>query len=332
MAEHLLPSVWQMIKELENELFGIHILSREVYTYRVNNELRIVESPEAMAQSLGLPEAELAALKDMDEQYHGRDIQCQDIAVKRVAWYDAVIQLGEQLLSQKELLKDVAEAKDVESLDMLGQDSDMRLEDIQINQEGLNTQFELFLRNEKGRQIKKILAEVQDLKNKMTWEEKLWQESKYGEYMNQFTSYKRKIIYNYSKIDKLNKNLTMDEEGIIKNMNNILLAARVFLVEQHYRSFLETPQGQDIAQLESNQANDWNFVEQHCSLEVRRQVKRLTTAKYHFLREELVRAYIDPHVSDEQKRKCIDTLKAHIEETSRLMSEQIKSFSKNTKP
>src|SRR6266849_3754126 len=425
LEERILPSVCSSIKAFEQELSGTYIQSGEVYVYRVNDELRIVESPEAMAQSLGLPETELADLKDMYEEYHSTDIQGQDIVVKRVALYDAVSQLGEQLLSHMQLIKALAKelygddlqevyayqvngqlrlaespeamaeqlrlpteslahmmvgdkhtsdgialedgqhdiqriplkhavenlqayrdatahagsepmvssemenkAKDVESLDMLGQDSDMRLEDKQINQEGLNTQFELFLRNEKGKQIKKILAEVQDLKDKITWEEKSWQESKYSEYMNRFTDYKRKIIYNYGKIDTSNKNYILNDEGIIKNMNNILLAARVFLVEQHYRSFLETPQGQRIAQLESNQANDWKLVEQHCSLEVRRQIKHLTTAKYYFLREELVRTYIDPHVSDEQKRKCIDTLKVHIEETNRLIGEQIKSLSK----
>jgi hypothetical protein len=41
------------------------------------------------------------------------------------------------------------------------------------------------------------------------------------------------------------------DKAIIKNMNNTLLSARTFLIEQHYRSFLSTPQGQNLAQEEA---------------------------------------------------------------------------------
>ena len=43
--------------------------------------------------------------------------QGQDITVQRVALYDALLQLGEQLLEQGELIKDLATAKDYESTD-----------------------------------------------------------------------------------------------------------------------------------------------------------------------------------------------------------------------
>ncbi len=108
LEERILPSVCSSIKAFEQELSGTYIQSGEVYVYRVNDELRIVESPEAMAQSLGLPETELADLKDMYEEYHSTDIQGQDIVVKRVALYDAVSQLGEQLLSHRQLIKALA--------------------------------------------------------------------------------------------------------------------------------------------------------------------------------------------------------------------------------
>src|SRR6266849_2983548 len=107
LAEQIFPSLWDSIKELENELSGVSIQSEDVYAYKVNDVLRIVESPEALAQSLGLPEAEQAALKYIDDEYHGRDIKGRAITVKRVGLYDALEQLGEQILSQRQLIKEM---------------------------------------------------------------------------------------------------------------------------------------------------------------------------------------------------------------------------------
>jgi hypothetical protein len=111
-------------------------------------------------------------------------------------------------------------------------------------------------------------------------------------------------------------------------MNNILLSARTFLIEQHYRSFLSTPQGHDLAQLEDDHTKTREQFEQHCPLQVRREVNRLTIPTYHFLREELIKAHVDPHVSDQQLKNCIDTMKAHLEEAHNLMHKQMKAYPK----
>ena len=108
LAEQIFPSLWSSIKELENELSGISFQSEEVYAYQVNDVLHIVESPEAVAQNLDLPEAEQAALKGADDEYHGRDIKGKDVTVKRVGLYDAVEQLAEQILSRRQLIKEMA--------------------------------------------------------------------------------------------------------------------------------------------------------------------------------------------------------------------------------
>src|SRR5260370_8192980 len=61
LAEQIFPNLSYNIKQLENELSALFIQSEDVYTYKVNDVLRVVESPEALAQSLGLPEAQQAA-------------------------------------------------------------------------------------------------------------------------------------------------------------------------------------------------------------------------------------------------------------------------------
>ncbi len=108
LAEQIFPNLWDNIKELENELSGVFIQSEDVYTYKVNDVLRVVESPEALAQSLGLPEAEQAALRHIDDEYHSRDSKGQAITVKSVGLYDALEQLAEQILSQRQLIKEMA--------------------------------------------------------------------------------------------------------------------------------------------------------------------------------------------------------------------------------
>ncbi len=108
LTEQIFPSLWDNIKELENELSGVFIQSEDVYTYKVNDVLRIVESPEALAQSLGLPEAEQAALKEVDDEYHSRDSRGRALTIKCVGLYDARDELAEQVLSQRQLIKELA--------------------------------------------------------------------------------------------------------------------------------------------------------------------------------------------------------------------------------
>jgi hypothetical protein len=324
LSERILPGVWHSI----NQLSGTQIQSQEVYAYQVNDELRIVESPEAMAQALGLPETELAAFKDMAEEYRSRDIQGKAIIVKRIGLYPAFNQLNEQLASQKQFIQDIT--KDTEPLESLALDSGIKLADNQlIQQQEPDFQFELFLSHGQGKQTKHFLAEIQYLHSKIPWEKESWQSSKYSDYMNRFTQYKRKIIDHYCKLDQSKEHDKMVVEDLTKNINNTLLSVRIFLIEQHYRSFLDTPQGQDLAQQEDHHTHNRELFEQNCPLKVRREVNRLTIATYHFLREELVKALIKPHMPDEQLKKCIDAMKAHLEETNNLMHEQMKSLSKN---
>src|SRR5260370_8884097 len=108
LTEQIFPSLWDNIKELENELSGVFIQSEDVYTYKVNDVLRIVESPEALAQSLGLPEAEQAALKEVDDEYHSRDSRGRALTIKCVGLYDARDELAEQVFSQRQLIKELA--------------------------------------------------------------------------------------------------------------------------------------------------------------------------------------------------------------------------------
>jgi hypothetical protein len=101
------------------------------------------------------------------------------------------------------------------------------------------------------------------------------------------------------------------------------LAARNFLVEQHYHSFLATAQGQGLAQFEAEQANNWERFEQNCSLAVRREVQKLTAATSYALREELVKGRINPSFSEEQIKNCIAKMEDHIVKTNEMMSEKI---------
>jgi len=426
LEEQILPSAWRKIQELENELSGITLRSEAVCAYHVNNMLCIVESPQALARSLNLPEKKLVALEDVGDEYRGKDSHGEDIKVKHVGLYDAVKQLSEQLASRKQYLlamvkelwghefKEVSayevngalhlaeslealqrdlklpenlvgmkargdfvmldndtageriqirclglkeavkqlqakrdatphrdeqpmservpsemesKARDVESLDMVGERSGRKAgDDNQSNQELLDKQFELFINHEKGKQTRDLLAEIADFKRTIGWEKGTQAESKYHEQRRRFDVHKKILMRRYTKNGELNENCEIDNkngESIIKDMNNALLAARSFLVEHHYLSFLATPQGRGLAQLESDQANNWQRFEQDCSVEVRREVQKRTAAIYYSLQEELVKAHIHPNSSHEQMEKCIGKMKAHIEETNKLMSEKI---------